>query len=327
MARDKSETMPQDFSVTDAQTPGLPAMVEAQRQFDVLEANYNADRDLVNQLLGQAQMSEAFAKFSVTVTTSKIAYIKENKLYRALRGMKSGDGHHFSGTWEDFCQLLGRSREQIDEDIRNLNVMGEEALDSMNRMGIGYREMRQYRKLPTDAKEALIEAAKTGDKETLLDLAEELISRHVKEKTDLTAQVEELEANYEAQGRVLAQKNSAFDKLSEQFHAKESRTKTLPPDEVAKELRSEANLFAFQAQHALYGQLDKAFHALTEHAADNGGDHLEYMSGLVNQVELELLKLREKYNLKTLDDGGAIPDWLQEAKADWDAKHPEGSED
>ncbi|MGV8638395.1 hypothetical protein ACV35T_02585, partial [Pseudomonas aeruginosa] len=40
------------------------------------------ERDLVNQLLGQAQMADAFAKFSVTVTTSKLAFVKENKLYR-----------------------------------------------------------------------------------------------------------------------------------------------------------------------------------------------------------------------------------------------------
>ncbi|MBN0741690.1 hypothetical protein JTL98_32090, partial [Pseudomonas aeruginosa] len=53
------------------------------------------ERDLVNQLLGQAQMADAFAKFSVTVTTSKLAYVKENKLYRALKGMKSGHGDQF----------------------------------------------------------------------------------------------------------------------------------------------------------------------------------------------------------------------------------------
>lgn len=47
------------------------------------------ERDLVNQLLGQAQMADAFAKFSVTVTTSKLAFVKENKLYKALKGKKS----------------------------------------------------------------------------------------------------------------------------------------------------------------------------------------------------------------------------------------------
>ncbi len=33
-------------------------------------------------------------------------------------------------------------------DIANLRTFGEEALESMSRMGIGYRELRQWRKLP-----------------------------------------------------------------------------------------------------------------------------------------------------------------------------------
>ncbi|MDG3865627.1 hypothetical protein ACTVY8_32975, partial [Pseudomonas aeruginosa] len=106
------------------------------------------ERDLVNQLLGQVQMADAFSKFSLTVSTSKLAFVKENKLYRALQGKKTADGQQFSGTWDDFCSLLGRSRQQIDEDIANLRALGEEALESMSRMGIGYRELRQWRKLP-----------------------------------------------------------------------------------------------------------------------------------------------------------------------------------
>ena len=53
----------------------------------------------------------------------------------------------------------------------------------MSRMGIGYREMRQYRKLPEDQKLALVEAAKAGDKESFVDLAEEIIARHAKATT------------------------------------------------------------------------------------------------------------------------------------------------
>ncbi|AWZ85215.1 hypothetical protein ACFZOW_31115 [Pseudomonas aeruginosa] len=162
------------------------------------------ERDLVNQLLGQAQMADAFAKFSVTVTTSKLAFVKENKLYRALQGKKTGDGHQFSGTWEEFCSLLGRSREQIDEDIRNLRALGEEALESMSRMGIGYRELRQYRKLPDDQKTALIEVAKTGDKEAFVDLAEEMIAKHSKEKEELQAKLEDVQQDYDALSKVEA---------------------------------------------------------------------------------------------------------------------------
>ncbi|MHC3977603.1 hypothetical protein ACIPL3_10205, partial [Pseudomonas aeruginosa] len=80
------------------------------------------ERDLVNQLLGQVQMADAFSKFSLTVSTSKLAFVKENKLYRALQGKKTADGQQFSGTWDDFCSLLGRSRQQIDEDIANLRA-------------------------------------------------------------------------------------------------------------------------------------------------------------------------------------------------------------
>lgn len=162
------------------------------------------ERDLVNQLLGQTQMADAFAKFSVTVTTSKLAFVKENKLYRALQGKKTGDGHQFSGTWEEFCSLLGRSREQIDEDIRNLRALGEEALESMSRMGIGYRELRQYRKLPDDQKTALIEVAKTGDKEAFVDLAEEMIAKHSKEKEELQAKLEDVQQDYDALSKVEA---------------------------------------------------------------------------------------------------------------------------
>ncbi|WP_236212992.1 hypothetical protein [Metapseudomonas otitidis] len=162
------------------------------------------ERDLVNQLLGQAQMADAFAKFSVTVTSSKLAYVKENKLYRALAGKSSGNGYQLQGTWEEFCGLLGISREKADLDIQNLRAFGEEALESMSRMGIGYRELRQYRRLPEDQKSALIEVAKTGDKESFVELAEEIISKHSAEKADLEKKLADVQGDYDALSKVEA---------------------------------------------------------------------------------------------------------------------------
>ncbi|MCO1937791.1 hypothetical protein FA431_32700, partial [Pseudomonas aeruginosa] len=143
------------------------------------------ERDLVNQLLGQAQMADSFAKFSKTVFISKLAFVKENKLYRAIQGKRSEDGLQFSGTWDEFCNLLGWAPQHANEAIANLRQFGEEALESMSRMGIGYRELRQWRKLPDDARSALIEAAKQGNKDAVEYLAEELIATHTKEKAAL----------------------------------------------------------------------------------------------------------------------------------------------
>nr|WP_202985000.1 hypothetical protein [Gilliamella sp. ESL0250] len=53
-----------------------------------IQSEYNEEHDLVNQLLGQAKMADAFAKFSLTVRTSKLNFVKENKLYRNLKGKK-----------------------------------------------------------------------------------------------------------------------------------------------------------------------------------------------------------------------------------------------
>lgn len=149
----------------------------------------NADRDLLNQILGQAQAAQAIQQISQTLGVSKLAYVKENKLYKALNGMKNPNGLVLRGTWEEFCGLLGMSDEKANQDIANLKAFGEEALESMSRIGIGYRDMQQYRKFPEDERTALIEAAKTGDKDQLLDLAESLIEKHAKEKENFQKEI------------------------------------------------------------------------------------------------------------------------------------------
>jgi hypothetical protein len=181
-----------------------PELEATQNLMATVSSQMNDERDLLNQLLGQAQMADAFEQFSRTVRTSKLAFVKENKLYRNLKGKKTPNGSEFSGTWDEFCSVLGISADKADLDIANLTAFGEEALESMSRMGIGYRELRQFRRLPEDQKSALIEVAKEGDKTALLELAEEMIAKHAREK-------EELKTDLEISRQMLAEKkkNSA----------------------------------------------------------------------------------------------------------------------
>ncbi|APC18571.1 hypothetical protein BLL42_23710 [Pseudomonas frederiksbergensis] len=286
---------------------------------EMLTANQNAmatmlishsdDRDLVNQMLGQAQMADAFARFSVTVTTSKLAYVKENKLYRALSGKKGGDGHQFSGTWEEFCGLLGRSREQVDEDIRNLRVLGEAALDSMSRMGIGYREMRQYRRLPEDEQAALIEIAKAGDKDAFLDLAEEIISKHAKEKTELTQRLDDVNADYEAQGEVMAKRSGELDQARMDLEKARKRIQSATPDDVIKDLRSEVVALSFEIESKVMGPLREGFTQMAEHANETGQDHRTFKADLIRQLEITLATVRSEFHLPA-HQGDSKPVWM-----------------
>ena len=282
-------------------------------QFAALQAGYSEDRDLLNQLLGQAQMADAFAKFSVTVTTSKMAFVKENKLYQQLSGKTGGNGYQLSGTWEEFCGLLNISREKADLDIANLKSFGEEALESMSRMGIGYREMRQYRKLPEDQKLALIEVAKTGDKEGFLDLAEEIIARHSKEKEALAAQVQEAKESLEAKDRVLESKAEMITRLEEQTSRK---FKPRPGSEARtaheQTLITELN----EATSSVYLGLHRLFMAADATLSDSGGAMGEAILTRARQaiefIAQQTVDMTEEFGISVDLENRLMPTWLDE---------------
>lgn len=199
------------------------ALAEASHAADqllTLQAGYGQGRDLVNQMLGQAQAFQAAGDLLRTFGVSKLAVVKENKLYQQLSGMTAPNGSELKGTWVEFCGLLGISDDKANEDISNLRSFGEQALEQMQRIGIGYRELRQYRKLPEDQKLALIEVAKAGDKESFVELAEEIIAKHAKEKEATARAAEEAAEKLAAKDRVIVQKNELVDSLQEQVARK-----------------------------------------------------------------------------------------------------------
>ncbi|SDA63640.1 hypothetical protein SAMN03159443_01935 [Pseudomonas sp. NFACC15-1] len=283
-----------------------------QNAMAALHASHSEECDTVNQLLGQAQMAGVFEAFSRTVRTSKLAFVKEKKLYRGLAGRKSPHGAQvLSGTWEEFCGLLGRSVDQVDRDIANLRAFGEEALDSMSRMGIGYRELRQYRRLPQDQQAALIEVAKAGDKEAFVDLAEEMIAKHTQEKDLLGRRLDEMKADYTAQSEVMAKKTGELDKARRELEVSRKRIQAMPADEVAKALRGEVAAIAYEAEASVLGPLREGF-AKLEALAVGGEDHRVFKAGLIRQLEITLGSVRSEFNLPDQADGVA---WMTPAEA------------
>lgn len=288
------------------------AVHDLQNQAAALQSAQSEDRDLINQLLGQAQMADAFGKFSQTVWASKLAYVKENKLYKAIAGKKNPNGLALRGTWEEFCNLLGVSDEKANQDIANLRAFGEEALESMSRMGIGYREMRQFRKLPADQKEALVEIAKTGDKESFVDLAEEIIAKHAKEKEQLTKERDDAREDKQALEEVVSDKTSKILELEKQISRK--RLERLPPDEESAQLRKEANDLLYEVEVAIR-QLVKPLEAVMAHADEHQLDVGHWLRGQLDQLSEATEYLREQL--------GMVP-WQQPVDPDLDGEQWDG---
>lgn len=270
------------------------------------------ERDLVNQLLGQAQMAGAFEEFSRTVRTSKLAYVKENKLYRALAGKKAPNGSEFSGTWAEFCSVLGISVDKADMDIANLRAFGEEALESMTRMGIGYRELRQWRRLPEDAKSALIEASKQGNLDAVQYLAEELIHTHTKEKDELQKKLTDTQADYDALGEVLSKKNAELDRTKQDLEKAKRRIETMSADDAAKELRQEVVGIAFEAEADISGKLRAAFESLEQHATETGSDHRAFQAQLIAHLQRLLGDLITEFQLPAIAEEEEDFSWMHQ---------------
>ncbi|MEA4018917.1 hypothetical protein VBJ55_04485 [Enterobacter hormaechei] len=287
-----------------------PELKATQNLMATVTSQLSDERDLLNQLLGQAQMADAFEQFSRTVRTSKLAFVKENKLYRNLKGKKTPNGSEISGTWDEFCNVLGISVDKADLDIANLTAFGEEALDSMSRMGIGYRELRQFRRLPDDQKSALIEVAKEGDKTALLELAEEMIAKHTKEKEDL-------KTDLEISRQTLAEKKDEINVLKDQadeLKAKLTRRATTEtPDEEGQALETEATGFKSGVLSALIN-LKCGFEALAEHAERTGISHTHIMAGLLDDIEARVVDMRQQFDLPDFREIDSMPDWVKEAQ-------------
>lgn len=309
MARAKAQpTAPIELPALDGEM-----LTATQNSMATAMTSHSEERDIINQLLGQAQMADSIGKFTATVAVSKMAYVKENKLYRGLAGMHDRDGRGLSGTWEEFCSLLGTSAPKVNEDINNLRQFGEDALESMSRMGIGYREMRQYRRLPEDAQAALIEVAKAGDKDAFVDLAEEIIAKHAKEKAELAQRLDEVNADYDAQGEVMAKKTKELDSTKQELEKHRKRIQTATPDDVIKELRTEVVALQFEVEAKILGELREGFAKMAEHAEANGQDHRAYQADLIQQLETTLATVRSEFHLP--HHQGSAPVWMDKAEA------------
>ena len=291
-----------------------PELAATQNLMATVSSQMNDERDLINQLLGQVQMARSFAKFADVVSLSKLKHIKESKIYHALKGKRGTDfdGNEIAdvGTWDGFCQALGLSRSKIDEDLTNLSAFGEDALKQLSAVGAGYRELRQFRRLPEDQKSALIEVAKEGDKTALLELAEEMIAKHAKEK-------EELKADLEVSRQMLAEKKELINEMSmerEELKARLiRRSSTETPDEEGEAIETETIGFKNGVLSSIL-DLECNFKLLTDHTDNSGINHLSIMAATLDDIESKIIELRNKFNIPEYRELDGPPEWIKEMR-------------
>ena len=291
--------------LTLAQQQDTQALVAKQMTQDIAEAH---------EAMGMIR-AFGFVNKLLTVGTLKIlTEIKTNKKYKGLQIYINGELTTV-GTWEQYCKACGFSVNKVDEDLQNLNTFGEEFLELSQNLGLGYRDLRKLRKLPEDARAEIVDAefSESADKEELLEKIEELTAKHVHEKQVLEGQLKQSQANYEAQSKVLKNKNDRINQLDIELEKKKNHINTLSPDEKGGLLRKETSQLVYNAEAILRGQVWKAFETLDSHTQESGIDHKQFMVGTLAEIELVLNELRTAFNLPRLADGDNRPEWARES--------------
>lgn len=158
------------------------------------------------------------------------------------------------------------------------------------------------------------------DDDTLLELAEGGdINGHDLDDVDrmtvkeLRVALRENREQLAAKDKVLGDKNAKIDELAEKLEKskKKSTVKEPEPADVASELHMMVGSkeVAIRSQVVQLGEL---FEQMAAHEAAHGLSHRAKMVGVINQIMMDLNRLRDVYNLPSEIPDDDIPEWLDE---------------
>ncbi|MCP3130052.1 hypothetical protein [Shewanella sp. KJ2020] len=196
-------------------------------------------------LVGRIQMANAVKQFADVGSLQILKNVKETKDYKNLKGLKLPTGEILQGTWEEFCKLIGESKSNVDERLKNLEVFGQEALESMQSIGMGIRDLRRLRQLPESELKAIVDGDQltVDSKEEALDIIEEMAAKHRAESSKLNEKLEHLELSAKASDQLLEKKGKQIHELEKALEIAKGKG---TPAQI-KQLEAERNKVLSQA--------------------------------------------------------------------------------
>ena len=252
----------------------------------------------LGKLVGRMETAALYETISHGVIASSYEKAMKSKAYKLLKNPKS---ETYFASASEFCEVvLGVTARRAQQIIGNRTLIGVEAFEQAERLGLRQVDYNAIKALPAPEQELVrraVEEAKSRDE--VLDLLQELAARHAQEKQALTARAEEAEAEKTAVEQLLADKNKALDKAK----AAARRIANAPAEEqIAAELQELATRF-HTALAYVRGDLRLGFQKLfdREQAGDaEPGSHRQVMAGYVREIEHELAVLKSDFFLLDL---------------------------
>lgn len=235
---------------------------------------------------------EALDFLAVTANTAMLAIfenVKKSKAWRLLRNPAPGRNGQFESL-EEFCEIkLGKSYKRLRTLSAQKNLLGQDAYEQAERLGLRDVDYNAIKTLPAPDQELVRRAVEDAQsRDEVLDLLQELAGRHAKEKEALTKEAAEARAEKQAVEKVLQTKNQQIDQLQ--------LVQVLPPDELYQEVKKKASAVSNDALGAVRGGVRQALIAVKD-APGEGPSKTVFMAAMVGQLQAEINALREEFNL------------------------------
>jgi hypothetical protein len=274
---------------------------------------------LIGQRIGRRQVLSSLSKLVTVTDLEDLKRIKESRDYVGYQTRDDAGELVTVTSWAEYCTLVElRSRESVDLDLKSYEALGAECFNALRTLGIGPAKMRELRRaaLPEADSAALIELAKAGDKDAVLDLAEDLIARHAEEKAAAARALDDARGDIEAKEKRGDDREREIESLNKQLRKARLEASRATPDETAAKLREKCQAAAFQCRADISylgadaDSLHNRFTQLRAHAADQGNltAHDAYLGGLIGEVMAALRSLRDEIGLPIVGDHGD-PNW------------------
>lgn len=282
-----------------------------------IKTQITEERDLCNQLIGRIQFAHGVSKLLTVSALKDLQTIKERKLYKGLCISDAAGKSLTVSTFNDFCAQLGMSGQHINEQLLNLRELGEEAIESMNRIGLGYRDLRKLRKLDESDQQIVIGEleASVGDKEAVVSLIDDLARKHLNEKQSLEHQLAEQKKDTDATEQLLVAKNEKIDQLSKQLSVQSAQS----VDEHAEWVKKELTTYATGADINIT-KIRNILDAVFEN--DKSSRFAKwYCAGVVRGLEAQLADICDHFSLDYQElppqthegwDVSDVPVWAQD---------------
>lgn len=211
---------------------------------------------LCNATEGMMQMAEFVETSSRLATLHSLQRIKEAKTYKGVyvRSRKTGEFVTVK-TWDEYCEAYGRSRAQIDADLKNLAVFGDNLIKIQDALGIGYRDLRLIRagllEMPLEERDAaLSEISDLDDKVEAQAKLDDLTAKLAKTEH----KIKELQAEVSSKETLMATHRDNRDKAELKLQ-KMLKIQEDEPDKLKRERDIQARKDITAQIHKSMGEL------------------------------------------------------------------------